>query len=328
MPQRRAAACSSAPAGSYAPGGGTMAISCPAGTFSATAGAAACSSAPAGSYDPGTGNTAAISCPANTSDTGTGNTFCTAATSLTYTGPDQVGIGSSLVPTATLSSLVTMCESVQPVTFSLSLDPLNGAAGPYALETVNSTTGGAVTGTAISTTGWENGVYGITASYAGTTTGTTQCAPVSTMATLAVTSPGQFALGSGWYTPVASVGTTSFGFVVTHSKSSYQGELSVVTPGKWWFQANVTSFGLTGTTQALLGGAGSLYWWNTTLNKGHGGWQLAQSGVTYKAIANTATKSTAASFGITLTYTPGPGQPTVLPNSSPVALAKGGITIT
>ncbi len=223
---------------------------------------------------------------------------------------------------------MTSCDSGQPVTFSLSADPLNGAAGPYALETAITTTSGAVNGTAISTSGWENGVYTITASYAGTTTGTTQCAGVSTMASLAVTSPGQFAFGFGTYTPAAGVGPTSFGFVVSHSKSSYQGELNVVTPGKWWFQANISSFGLTGTTQALLGGTGTLYWWNTTLNRGHGGWQLAKSGVSYKATANAATKTTAASFGITVTYTPGSGQPTLLPNSSPVAISKGTITIT
>jgi hypothetical protein len=247
---------------------------------------------------------------------------------LTYIGPNQVGIGSSLVPAATLSSPVTGCESLQPVTFSLSVDPLNGASGPYPVETVNSTASGAVNGTAVSTTGWENGVYTITASYPGTTTGTIQCAPATTTASLAVTSPGQFAYGFGWYTPVASLGPTSLGFVVSHSKSSYQGQLSVVTPGKWWFQATVTSFGLTGSTQALLGGTGSLYWWNTTLNKGHGRWQLAKSGVTYKATANAATKTAAASFDITISYTPAPGQPTTLPSSSPTALTRGGITIT
>ena len=231
------------------------------------------------------------------------------------------------MPTATLSSPVSACESVQPVAFSLSVDPLTGSAGPYPLETVNSTASGLVNGTAVSTTGWENGVYTITASYAGTTTGTTQCAPVTTTASLAVISPGQFAYGFGRYTPVASLGPTSFGFVVAHPKSSYQGQLSVVTPGKWWFQGNVTSFGLSGTTQGLLGGTGSLYWWVATLNRGHGGWQLAKSGVTYKAVGNSATKSTGASFGISITYTPGAGQPTVLPNSSPVALTEGGITV-
>jgi hypothetical protein len=168
-------------------------------------------------------------------------------------------------------------------------------------------------------------VYTITASYAGTTTGATVCPAATTTASLAVTSPGQFAFGFGWYTPVANLGSTSFGFVVTEWKGTYQGDLNVVTPGKWWFQANVTSFGLIGTTQALLGGTGSLYWWNTTLNKGHGGWQLAKSGVTYKATANATTKTSPGSFGVTISYTPAAGQPTALPNSSPVAVTKGGI---
>jgi hypothetical protein len=49
------------------------------------------------------------------------------------------------------------------------------------------------------------------------------------------------------------------------SSTSYTGQLGLVTPGKWLFHANVTSFGLTGTAQGLLGGTGSLYWWNSSL---------------------------------------------------------------
>jgi hypothetical protein len=246
---------------------------------------------------------------------------------LAYTGAVTVAIGATFTPAATLTSAVTACESGQPVTFSLSVDPLNGTAGPYALETINSTLSGAVSGTAVATKSWENGVYVITVSYAGSTT----CTPTTTMAPLAVTLPGQFAFGYGSYTPSANVGLTSLGFAVglaPHSTTAYFGQLDIVTPGKWLFQANVTSFGLTSTSQALLGGTGSLYWWNSTLNKRHGGWQLAKSGVAYKAIANTATKTTTTSFGINITYTPVSGQPTLLPNSSPVTLTKGGIFIT
>ncbi len=97
----------------------------------------------------------------------------------------------------------------------------------------------------------------------------------------------------------------------------------MVAPGKWLFQANVTSFGLTSTTQALLAGTGSLYSWGSALNRGHGGWQLVKSNVTYKAIANAATKAAAASFGTTINYAPSPG----LPNSSPIALSRGVIFI-
>ena len=55
--------------------------------------------------------------------------------------------------------------------------------------------------------------------------------------------------------------------------------------------------------------------------------ELAASGVAYKATANAATKTTPASFGITITYKPVSPQPSSLPNSSPVTLAKGIITI-
>ena len=98
---------------------------------------------------------------------------------------------------------------------------------------------------------------------------------------LAVTVPGQLASGYGSYN-VPSLGATSFGFVVSLApgpKISYVGQLDVVTPGKWMFQANVTSFGLTSSTQGLLGGTGNLYWWDSALNKGHGAWTLAKSGV-------------------------------------------------
>ena len=53
---------------------------------------------------------------------------------------------------------------------------------------------------------------------------------------------------------------------------------------------------------------------------------LAKSGVVYKAIANASTKTTPASFEITITYTPTGGQP-ALPNSSPLTVSRGGITI-
>jgi hypothetical protein len=252
-------------------------------------------------------------------------------TTLTYKGPSQVSIASSLIPTAALASPVAACASGQPVAFSLAVDPLNGTTPttPYVLETVNSTATGAVNGTPVSTAAWESGVYAITANYAGTSS----CGPSTAVASLAVTTPGQFAIGAGTYTPVASLGSTSFGFIVSRFpvSTTYPNQLTVITPGKWWFQANITSLGLTSTTQARLGGTGRLYWWNSTLNKGHGGWQLAASAVTFNATANAATKTktktTAASFGITINYTPSAGQPTPLPNSAPVALTSGSIAI-
>jgi hypothetical protein len=163
----------------------------------------------------------------------------------------------------------------------------------------------------VSTSGWASGSYTITVTYAGTTTGRTLCAASVSTASLAVVAPGQFAFGDGSYNPAASVGQTSLGFVVFQTKHgtspTYTGQLGLITPGKWLFHADVTSFGLTSTTQGLLGGTGSLYWWNSSLNKGRGGWP--------------------ASFGITISYAPVAPEPTSLPNSSPVTRTKGAITI-
>jgi hypothetical protein len=248
---------------------------------------------------------------------------------LTYNGPTQVAVSASLVPTAALSSATASCVAGQPVSFSLSADPLNGTSGAYSLGSAKASGTGAVTGPSVSTAGWQNGVYTLTATYAGATVGAVSCPAATTSASLAVTVSGQAAVGDGWYN-IPGVGLTNFGFVVAlkaHTTSTYTGALAVVVPGKWLFQANVTSYGKTSSTQGLLGGTGTLYWWNAALNHGQGAWQLAKSGVTYTAAANAATKSAAASFGITIKYTAAPPQPTSLPNSAPLALTKGVIVL-
>jgi hypothetical protein len=184
-----------------------------------------------------------------------------------------------------------------------------------------------VTGPSVSTAGWENAAYTVTASYAGATVGAVVCPPATTMATLAVTAPGQLAFGAGTYN-AGGLGATNLAFVVAKGPhGNYLGQLEVITPDKWWFQANVTSYGKTSSTQGLLGGAGILYWWDSALNRGHGAWQLAHSGVSFTATANAGTKTSVASFGVTINYTPVPPQPSPLPSSPPMALAKGGIVI-
>jgi hypothetical protein len=364
QPKTGQSSCVSADAGNFVANAGSASESkCLAGTYQSQTGQSSCLSADvgnfvanaesaseskclAGTYQPKTGQTSCLAaandyyvasagqasetaCPVGTSNTGTGNTSCTASTSLSYTGPGQVAISSSFTPAATLSSPVSACESSQPVNFSVSPDPLTPgvSSSSLSLGTPSTNASGAVSLAGVSTSGWTSGVYTITVTYAGTTA----CDASMSTAPLAVTAPGQFALGYGSYTPAASLGSTSFGFVVSQTKkgtaTTYTGQLGLVTPGKWLFQANVTSFGLTSRTQGLLGGTGSLYWWNSSFNRGRGGWQLAASGVAYKATANAATKTTPASFGITITYKPVSPQPSSLPNSSPVTLAKGIITI-
>jgi len=321
-----AGGCAPAPAGSYAAGlGNTSATSCAAGTSTGQPGLGVCSPAPAGSYAAGVGNTSATQCPAGTSSAA-GASACTAtSTSIVYSGPDQAAVSSGLTPALTLSSSAAACVANQPVGFSLSTNPLNGSTGPYVLGA--STTGptGSATAATVSTAGWQAGVYLIAASYAGGTVG-----PASmTSASLAVTVPGQVALGYGSYMlPV--LGQTSFGLVVAlvpHTASRYVGELDVVTSGKWCFQATVTAYGRTSPSQGLLSGTGTVSWWDSTLNRGHGGWKVAKSGVSYSATANGATRTAPASFGITIAYTPVAPQPAPLPNSAPISLTRGRIII-
>src|SRR5271155_4870900 len=168
------------------------------------------------------------------------------------------------------------------------------------------------------------GFYQWDATYSGDANNVTVSDVNDPLEAVAVTAAGQVAFGYGWYN-IAGVGTTNFGFNVFQvaKSSTYQGQLNVVTPGKWWFQGNVTSLGLTSTTQAQIVGTGTLYSWSASLNKGHGGWVLVKSGVAYKATADAATKTTLASFGIPINYTLLAG----LPNSSPMNLTHGGILI-
>ena len=177
-----------------------------------------------------------------------------------------------------MTSAAPACESTQPVNFSVSPDPLNTSIASLSLGTPNTNTAGVATIPAVSTSGWASGGYTLTVTYAGTTV----CGGSTGMASLAVTAPGQFAYGYGSYTPSAGDGLDELRVRHRPDQEGHQRHLprglELATPGKWLFQANVTSLGLTGT-QGLLAGTGSLYWWNTTLNKARGGWQLARSGV-------------------------------------------------
>jgi hypothetical protein len=325
------AACTPAPAGSSASGpGNTGSTLCAAGSFSADPGSASCTPAPAGSYDAGTGNTAATPCPAGTTSSAGASACAVTSVSVTYNGPTQVAVSAALVPTAVLGASASACVAGQLVTFSLSANPLNGATGPYNLGGGNASGSGAVTGPSVSTTGWESGVYTITASYAGATVGSVICPAATTSASVAVTVPGQLAFGDGSYA-IPGVGQTSFGFVVAlkpHTTNTYIGQLAVALPGKWLFQADVTSYTRSGSTSGLLAGTGTLYWWNTALNHSRGGWQLAASGVAYTATATASTKSGPASFGIKISYAPVSPQPGSVPSSAPLALAKGVIVLT
>jgi large repetitive protein len=253
-----------------------------------------------------------------------GFTVTTAAASLTYTGTTGLTTPASLVPAASVSNGPAACESDQPVAFTLNANPVTGATGTYTLETATTNSSGTATGVAISTSGWQPGSYTITAAF----DGSGSCAVPSATAPLAVAVAGTAAAGAGSYT-VPGAGTVRMGFEVgklPHS-ARYAGQLSVVQGKTWMFAASATSYTSTSATAGTLGGTGTLWWWNPALNRGRGGWQQAASGVTYTATFTATTAAAAASFGITIAYTPAVGQPSALPDSGPVALTQGGIWV-
>jgi subtilase family serine protease len=253
-------------------------------------------------------------------------TVTPASPSLTTTpSPTSVSLGTK---PPTLTDAATLSGGYDPtgsITFTLYYD---GGATAVDTETVavsgNGTYATPSGYTLPNTSVQVAGTYQWDASYSGDANNDVASDISDPAEVVTVTAAGELAFGGGWYTPVASLGPTSFGFVVApapHS-STYEGQLNVVVPGTWWFQANVTTFGQSSATQGLLDGTGSLYAWNSTLKKGRGAWQLVKSGVTFTATANATTKTAAASFGISIAYTPSSG---VLPNSSPVVLNQGGI---
>jgi hypothetical protein len=252
-------------------------------------------------------------------------TVTPAATTVSYTGLTQVGVSSSLTPTASVSSPATGCVGGQQVGFALATNPTTGAAGTFSLGSATSTSSGTATAAAVSTKNWLNGVYTLTV----TVTGTSNCTGTSQTLTLAVTVPGQAAAGAGVF-PGTGSGPTSFGFVVAlvpHSTSTYVGAMSVLIPGKWLFTGSITGYGKTSSTQGLLSGTGTVSWWNATLNRGCGGWVVAKTGVSFTATANATTKSGLGSFGIALGFTPVAGEPTTSPSFAPQNLTLGAIGI-
>ncbi len=243
-------------------------------------------------------------------------------TLVTKPGATSVTLGKTA---PTLTDTATVSGGSNPtgtVTFTLYYD--GGASPVYTSPAVALNKGSASASyTLPGTTVQVAGTYQWDATYSGDTNNNSVSDNNDQAELVTVTAAGEFAFGAGWYTPSPSVGSTSFGFVVVPGpKSTYSGQLNVVTANRWWYQANVTSYGKTSKSEGLLAGTGSLYSWSSALNKGRGGWQLVASGVTYKATANAGTNSSA-SFAIVVNYTA-----SGLPNSSsPITLARGGITI-
>jgi Big-like domain-containing protein len=249
-----------------------------------------------------------------------------ATTSLLYNGPQILMIGSTIKPAALLSSAAPACRSAQPVSFALDRNPTSGATGTYALPGSATNSSGQATSVSVSTSGWLEGVYTISASYAGSSS----CDAAADSATLTLASAGDAASGGGWYT-LSGSGRVNFGFTVKkQTDGTYKGQFVLINNGKWRLKGTLTSFVKTGS-QGAAGGSGDLFYWVQSANGGLGGWVLSQANTTFTASfadKGTGTKSTSDTFGVHIDHaSSSPPEPTSLPNSSPVAIKGGDVRV-
>lgn len=246
---------------------------------------------------------------------------------------------------AQLSSTGSLCNGAGfTITFSLDVDPRpSPTPGTYLLGSTMTDSSGQAT-VSVGTTGWLDGVYTITATF----TATTYCASSYDTATLTVTVPGNAAEGGGWYT-LSGSGRANFGFEVRQdckacgisgtncpTCNAYKGQLLLINNGKWRVKGALNTFTKVAVnpnvSQGAASGTGNLYWWDATLNGGLGGWTLSQAGAVYTASFEdngTCTKNTCSDkFGIIINHlVVSPPEPGTLPNSSPIQIKGGNITI-
>jgi hypothetical protein len=263
------------------------------------------------------------------------------ATSLLYTGTQIVILGPSantVTPAAQLSSSASSCPvNNQTITFSIAPNPLTGI-GSLPLPSYTTNSSGVATGSPQSTNHWLEGVYMINAAFSSTT----NCLGSTDQGILTVGSAGDSANGGGWYT-VSGSGRVNFGFVIQKvpntNPTQYKGQMLLINKGKWRLMGSFSgtdAFAKTNSNQGGANGTGDLYWWNTSLNSGQGGWQLAKSAVAFtisftgggnaKKNACNGTNGQGC-FGIQMSYNPVSPQPSKLPNSPPQPISGGSIKV-
>jgi len=249
------------------------------------------------------------------------------ATSLLYTGTQIVTVPNSIALGATLSSSVSGCKVGQTIKFELDVNPITLAAGPYLLGTGVTGSDGKATAPSVSTTGWLDGVYGIIATYGGSVNGTV-CLPSCDEVCLAVASPGYAAEGGGWWTS-GGFGRLNFGFTVRKVPNSnpvqFKGQCLVINNGKWRLKGTLNQYSRVGNT-GVSAGYGKLYYWDGST------WvRTAEDSVHYSICfvdSGQGGKNSYDKFGVHIEHVVTcPPEPCTLPNSSPILLKGGNITI-
>jgi large repetitive protein len=241
------------------------------------------------------------------------------ATSLGYDGGQTVVGGSSFTARAQVSGAAAVCSAGQTVVFSLDRNPVTGASGAYQVGTA--TTAASAAATSVATTGWQQGVYVMTA----TAQANGDCGSSTATAALTVGAAGKAAAGAGWYS-LPGGGKAAFSLLAAAVPHSAPAAVGVVTwsTSQWQLAGKAASYVFTGGAGSVTG-TGVLSWWNPALNKGRGGWQLAGSGVAFTAsftVTGHGSKASPGTFGINVVYSPSASQPS-LAHSAPQALGGG-----
>jgi hypothetical protein len=213
-----------------------------------------------------------------------------ATTSLLYQQDTLVISGNNLTVQAQITSSAAVCQGSVSIAFSLASSPLTPLPSPPYSLVMATTSGSGVASKSVATTGWLEGVYDITASYAGSSS----CDAATYTAELTVANPGDSANGGGWFTQPNS-GRVNFGFTVQKvpntSPQQYKGQFVFINNGKW-----------------------------RMLNGGMGDWHLAATGVGFSAQFQdngSGSKSTADTIGVlNILYTPVGPQPSTLPTTT------------
>jgi hypothetical protein len=273
---------------------------------------------PGGTYSIGCTRGAAVNYTFDETATAT-LTISAAETGTLYTGDQSVLAGSTFTVAAQSFSAAQGCRSGQTVTFTVDHAPHAGAS--TTIGTATSSDGTA--STTVDASSWNEGVYTITATLAGTPS----CGTSTDVTTLTLGGAGQQATAGGWYTlPGTSTKVTGTLDVSATSQGTYSGDATYQEAGDWQITGAMSASVVVGD-HGSVSGVGTLSQWDPTL----GAWQTVASkvaftvslGATGHGRSHTTQPGT---VGLHIDYHPAAGAPS-LPNTLPQQLTHGHIGV-
>jgi len=243
--------------------------------------------------------------------------------------------------TVSLSATLTKTGDGSPIAGKIIVFKLNGAIVGAAITNAS----GVATLNGVSLSGNPTGTYpaGIKAVFAGDALYDPIIGVASLSILIASLPPfpgiGQGATGGGWYT-LEDRGRVNFSFNVNPIPNTdpikYKGEILIVNEDRWRLKGTLNFYRYSGSRAEAVG-SGQLYYWDSTLKKGHGDWvkvldflgrDTISFGINFYDVNTGKAKDSLDrdKFGISISIDIPPGAPP-LPNSSPAILEGGNIDI-